>query len=475
MISIGARLAVVFLALALSSSDGFALGAKPDLGVTVLGAGSDMRPVTAPGQPVSFRIGLDNMNGAADAHHVRLSAVLPNGLKFQTSHPPPTRVEGGNHLVWEIDSLRAKALPRLFEVTAETEANLAPGSRLEISAEAESSEGNANPDDNHASYTIYVQPAGPALVFLGSTLDSVPLTTDGPATFDVNLKNAGNLPATDTRLEATLPKEVRFDKADPQPESSSGQVITFKLGDLARAESRSVTMTVEFDPRLISDVLQSDRPLTFAFRISRIASGAEVTDSHLEIIKHIESAGQDVAVWLTSEGAKELGEVSPKDDLTCVITYANLGNQPAHKVAVALSLGSGLAIAHSDPQPSGTGTNNGYPGEVAHWDIGNLGVGMSRTIHSVIHIASVPDDGALVSATITADGIDIDSSNNTAWLLWHRPLTPGGGSVEGSPSGASGATVRPTSDRWRHLFELILVIVVVLILILVRARRRLGH
>jgi hypothetical protein len=461
VISIGARLAFVFLASALSSSDGFALGEKPDLALIVFGAGSDTRPITAPGQLVSFRIGLDNKN-AVDAHRIKLTAALPIGLKFQSSDPPPTRVESGNHLVWEIDTLDPKALPRFFEVTAETEANLATGSRLEILAEAESSEGNANPDDNHASYTVYVQPTGPALVFLDSTLDSVPLTTDGSAAFNVNLKNAGNLPAIDTRLEATLPKEVRFDKADPQPESSNGQVVNFKLGDLARAESRSIVMTVKFDPHRISDVLQSDPPLTFAFRISHISSGAEVTDSHLEITKHIESAGQDVAVWLTSEGAKELGEVSPNDDLTCVITYANLGNQPAHKVAVALNLGSGLAITHSDPQPSGTGTNNGYPGGVMHWDIGDLDVGMSRTIHSVIHIASVPDDGALVSATITADGIDIDSSNNTACLLWHRPLS-------------SRLQGRLASHRWRHLFGLILVIAVVLILSLVRTRRRLGH
>ncbi len=475
MISIGARAALVFLALILSSSDGFALGAKPDLGVTVAGAGSDMRPVTAPGQPFSFRIGLDNMNGAADAHHVKLTATLPAGLKFQTSNPPPTRVESGNHPVWEIDTLPAKALPRLFQVTAQTETNLAEGSQLEISAEAECSEGIANPADNHASYTIYVQSVGPALVFLGSSLDSVPLTIDDPVTFEVNLTNAGNLPATDTRLEATLPKEVTFDKADPPPASSTGQVVTFKLGDLARNESRAVTMTVEFDPHQRSDVILSDRPLTFTFRVAHIASGAEVTDSHFETTKHIESVGQDVAVWLTTEGSEEPGEASPNTDVTCVITYANLGNQAAHKVTVALNLGSGVALAHSDPQLSGTSTDNAFPGGVAHWDIGDLGVGISGTIRPVIHVTSVPDDGALVNATITADGADIDSSNNTASLLWHSPLPPDKlksmrrtSAVE-SVGGSEEAGVRPVSHRLRHLFELILLVVVVLII--VRARR----
>ena len=94
---------------------------------------------------------------------------------------------------------------------------------------------------------IYVQTVGPALIFLGSNLDSPrPVTAEDPTTFKVNLKNAGNLPATGTRLEATLPTGVKFDKADPLPAYSSGQVVTFKLGDLARAESRSVSITVAY-------------------------------------------------------------------------------------------------------------------------------------------------------------------------------------------------------------------------------------
>jgi hypothetical protein len=177
-----------------------------------------------------------------------------------------------------------------------------------------------------------------------------------------------------------------------------------------------------------------------------------------------------------TEGAKEPGEVSPKDNVTCVIKCANLGNQPAHKVVVTLNLGSGLAIVHSDPQPTGTGTNDAYPGGVAHWDIGDLGVGMSRTIRSVIHVTSVPDDGALVNATITADGIDIDTSNNSASLLWHSPLPPGilksmrrASAIAKTAGNSEGASTLPVSHRWRHLFELILVIVAVLIVI--RARR----
>ncbi|MGO9848366.1 MAG: hypothetical protein ACLPKT_17775 [Methylocella sp.] len=182
---------------------------------------------------------------------------------------------------------------------------------------------------------------------------------------------------------------------------------------------------------------------------------------------------KDVAVWFMVEGAKEPGEVSPKDNVTCVIKCANLGNQPAHKVVVTLNLGSGLAIVHSDPQPSGTGTNDAYPGGVAHSDIGDLDIGMSRSIKSDIHVTSVPDDGALLEATIAGDGTDLDGTNNAASLLWHSPLSQGAlrrsAAIEKTIGGTGEASKHSASHRWRHFFELILVIV--LVLIVVRGRR----
>jgi uncharacterized repeat protein (TIGR01451 family) len=484
MTSIGLRVVVALLALALSSSDGFALDAKPNLVVLVLGSGSDTRSVTAPGQPFSFRVGLDNISDATP-HQVRLSVMLPKGLKFQTSDPAPTKVESNNHLVWEMDNLDPKVLPRFFEVTADTETDLTAGSTLEISAEAECSEGNANSAGNHASYTIYVQKVGPALIFLGSTLDSVLVTADGPATFKVEVRNAGNLPATDARLEVTLPTGVKFDKADPPPATSGGQVVTFNLGDLARAESKFVSMTVELDLLQHSDLLSSGQPLTFAFRISRMDAGTEVTDSYFEVTKHVESAGQDVAVWLMTEGANVPGKISPNSDITCLIKFANLGNEAAHKVVVALYLGPGLTVAHSEPQPTGTGTDNAFPGGVAHWDVGDLDVAMSRTVRSVVHATSIPADGAILAATITADGIDIDTTNNTASLLLHSPLQPSTlKSAQPSPAVVKPvevtkkaslrpkkASVRPEWHPWLRIFQLILVIVGLVIFLHARRNR----
>jgi len=465
--------AFALFVFALVSANAFAAG--PDLAVFVFSAGTDPRPIVAPGQDVQFSVSVGNINGDGDAHHVRVSALLPKGLKFGSANLTPTRIENGNRLVWEIGDIPAKALPRIFEVTAEAESDLAPGSQLILSAEASSSEANANPADNHFSYTFYVQPAGPDLAIVDSTVDSVPLNPDGPATFEMGVMNAGNLPATDVWLEANLPNEVQFEKGDPPAEPSTSQKLTFKLGDLARGQSRQVAMTIALDPKQVPAVLRSDRGLTFSFGASRSASGARVTDTQIEIAKRIKYAGQDVAVWLMTEGAKEPGEVSPRDDVRCVTMYANLGNQAAHKVVVALNLSEGVALAHSDPQPSGTGKNDDFPGGVAHWDIGDLGVGISGTIRSVIHVTSMPDDGTLVNATITADGVDIDASNNAASLLWHSPLAPGTlksmrrtSAVE--PVGESEeASVRPASHRLRHFFELILLIVVVLII--VRARR----
>jgi hypothetical protein len=462
-----AQAAIVLVALLLAGTEAVAVGDKPNLGVVIVGAGSDQRPVTAPGQPLSFRIGLDNMSGVVDAHHVRLSAVLPSGLKFQSSDPPPTKLESGNQPVWEIDSVRAKALPRLFEVTAATEPNLATGTRLNISAGAESSEGNARPEDGHATYTLYVEPIGPALVLRDSTLESAPLTPDAPTTFQVSVMNAGNLTAADARLIVTLPGPVKFSKADPPPESSDGQKSTFKLGDLARGASHSVTIMVTLDPKQVPTVLQSDRVLTFAFDLSHAGSAGQLTDSHTEITKKVEFEGPDVAVWLTAEGAKDPGEVSPESDATYRVLYANLGNRTAHTVNVKLSVGPGLAIANADPTPARIiPTQAG--GETGEWDIGEVQVSASGSISSSIHVTSVPDDGAIVHAVITAGENDTDTSNNTQSVVVHRSASAATLASAAQSKGGNAATGRPT---WR-LILLWLVVLIVVGAILQQAWRR---
>lgn len=468
VIPVSAQAAIALVALLLAGTEAVALGDKPNLGVVIVGAGSDQRPVTAPGQPLSFRIGLDNMSGMVDAHHVRLAAVLPNGLKFQSSDPPPTKLETGNQPVWEIDSVRAKALPRLFEVTAATEPNLTAGTRLNISASAESSEGNARPEDGHATYAFYVEPVGPALVLRDSTLESVLLTPDAPTTFQVNVMNAGNLTAADARLMVTLPGPVKFSKADPPPESSDDQQSTFKLGDLARSASRSVTITVALDPKQVPAVLQSDRVLTFAFDLTHVGSAGQLTDSHAEITKKVEFEGLDVAVWLTPERVTDPGEVSTESDATYWILYANLGNQPAHNVTVKLGVGPGLAIAHAEPAPARIMPAQAGGGESGEWDIGDVGVGASGSIRAPIHITSVPDDGAIVSAVISADSNDTDTSNNTKSVLVHRSMPAAALAVAARSRGGSAVTGRHT---WRTIL-LWLVVLAVLGAILQQAWRR---
>lgn len=420
--------ALVLLILISISGNASAMGHKPDLTVLVFASGSDPRPVIAPGMQTDLIVSVSNMRGNADAHNVVVTTTLPKGLKFVNSDPKPKRIENGNRFIWEMPAFPAKGLPRLFDVIVEGDAHLAPGSRVEVSADATSDE-KTKSQYNHDTYTLFVQQAGPALVFTGSNLDSLPLTPDSPVTFVVELKNAGNLPATDTRMKMSLPPGVKFDKADPPPDSSSGQDFTFKLGDLARDESHSVTVTIELDQQQAMDLQQSGQLLSFNFEVARIVSGREITDSHFQLTKRVEAAGQNVAVWLGAEGAKEPGEASPGDDVTTVITYANLGNKPAHKVVISLALGPGLAIANAEPNPARMHVPVKKPfswqptkvvSDVTAWEFEQVGPGLSGSITVHIRSDSLPADGSVLTTTITAGDADLDSSNNSASLLLHQ-------------------------------------------------------
>jgi hypothetical protein len=151
-------------------------------------------------------------------------------------------------LSWEVGTMKANALPQLFELTATSDPALRPGTQLHISAEARSREKDAGPEDNRADYRIFTQDAAPALVFLGSSLDSTPLTPDAPATFQIDLRNAGTLAASAARLSISIPPEMKLDSSDPSAAGSGGARTNIGLGDIQPGQDRTVKVTIEFDP-----------------------------------------------------------------------------------------------------------------------------------------------------------------------------------------------------------------------------------
>jgi len=426
----------------------------PDLGVVIIRTGDDDRPLAAPGQQITLGVGVGNLNGDSDAHAVVLTVKLPSGLMLQSASPAPDKVEGPS-IVWNLGTIAAHAFPQTFDLNLAV-AKDAP-SELTVSADATSSEGEQHTENSSDTFPIIVKPAAADLV-VQSTLGTEVLTVGKPVKFRVGVSNQGNITASAILLSVMLPPKVSFKSSDPGPTATSGDTITWQLGDIAPESSRTIAVTIALDITLTASVSEPTREnlLKFVFDASTTTTQVTPANNHLEIEKHVELAGPNLKVWLSVQGADNPGELPIGKDVTYTITYGNFGNAPAQHTSVSLSLWEGLSLARGEPAPTGTSKSDRFGGGVLAWDVGDLPVGQSSIIKSQIHVTSVAEDGSLVMAAISAPGASVMSDESIAYSLSYAPR----------------AAERQMATRGHTMLWLFLIAVLALVVVWVLRRAR---
>jgi hypothetical protein len=316
------------------------------------------------------------------------------------------------------------------------------GTRLGVAALVGTSDQAVSDQDPAASMVISVADAAANLV-VDSTLVGVPFTTGSPVEFTVEVKNLGTVAASACALKMTLPAKAAFTGSDPAPADSSEQAVTWQIGDIAPAESRSVDVRVTLD-----DILRAAAygfapglaGLNFTFDATSATRVFDPVNGHVEIERYPEPAGSNVAVSLNVTGASLPGELPIGKDGAIDLVYGNFGNAPASQTKVALNLPKGLDLVSAVPAAARSSASDAGGASVSSWELGDLRVGESGIIKSHIHVTSIGPDGSLVSAAISAEGNDVPSGEKTAYSLQfaadsnahvagtpRRPPGPGGG------------------------------------------------
>jgi uncharacterized repeat protein (TIGR01451 family) len=395
---------------------------SPDLSVVAFLSDPAERWGAAAGQTVSYTVGLDNYYGGAQAQHVTLTATLPAGLTFVRAVPAATRMGGANRPVWELGTLAAQELPRIFDVVARIDSGVPPGTVLTATAQASTSDADAMPENNQfQAFGLLVQPPGPDLA-VQSDLDAAAMTVGQPVTFTMEVANAGNALAAGAAVTLTLPASVTLVSAVPMTSTSSAGHATWNLGNLAPDASRRITVTLALDPALAAMApfdpnLETGGVLTYTLRAGSATPDIDLSNNMEQVVKGVEFAGPDLTVWLGVQGADDVGTLTVGQDVTYTILYGNFGNRIAPTTTVTLSLWSGLSLVSAQPAPSRTMTSTTFAGGVLGWDLGALEVGESGSIQARAHVASVPAEGSLVLATIGNAHLDIYPANNVDLLI----------------------------------------------------------
>jgi uncharacterized repeat protein (TIGR01451 family) len=387
----------------------------PDVAAVVLLSGPTEQLAAAPGQTVTYTIGVDNMTGTADASNVTLTTTLPGGLNFINASPAPTRIIGGE-IAWDVGTMLSGTLPQLYDVVAQVGAGVSPGTLLTVTAQATTSDSDANLANNQSDAGgLLIRPLGPDLT-VRSSLADVDMTVDRPVTFTLDAINLGTAMAPNAALTLTLPASVTLRSATPITTSSSAGVSVWSLGDIAPGDVKTITATVEFDGVLMNqvalDAITPSGQLTYTLRVGSAAVDIAPGDNTRQIVKPVELAGPDLAAWLNVDGIGTPGTIKAGQDLTYTINYGNWGNQIAHTTTLTLSLGSELNLVSAQPAPTRTMTATTFAGSVMGWDLGELNVDYSSAIQVRLHVVSVPAEGSFVSAAIQSADLDIRPMNN---------------------------------------------------------------
>lgn len=409
----------------------------------------DSRPVVAAGQSVSISAGVTVMPESVEAEAAVLRVVLPAGVSLENATPPADRVEAGSTFLWNLGTINAAQLARNVALKVRVGDDVATGAELKLSAEANSTNARMNINNQNAvQYSLFVQNAGAHLV-VDSDLATTVLSTEAPATFKVRVMNAGNLPARGAKLTLSLADSVKLRASDPQASSArpgDSNLVTWPLGDIDRGDSRTLTVTVDVERQPIAPPGRQPNPLSFVFDASIPGGGTAPAESHLEVRRTVSRAGHDIALWLSTEGADEPGELMPGRSVFYVLTYANLGNLTAQKTTANLTLSPGLALLEAEPTPAPTAPTPTAGPVSASWDLGDVGAGEARTIRVHVNVVTVAEDGARATAHISAAGHDLNGDNNDAVSLREtaRPV-PTSTEVSLRPAGAE-----PSMDTQPH-------------------------
>jgi hypothetical protein len=398
----------------------------PHVAVVIMRPGADPRPLVAPGQTIVLSVGLNNLRGNKDAHSAVLTVKLPTGLMLQSANPPPDSVESGARLIWKLGTIPAGALPLTFDMKLALANDVPSPAQLTVSADVTMSDPDKNLEGNSDRIVMAVQPAA-ADLGVGSNLEAVPFTIGEPVKFTAEVGNWGNIAASASALTLTFPLKVSFKSGEPEPDTAGGNTVTWQLGDIAPAASRTVTVTIALDPSLAATVSESTTQnlLKFKFDASTTTTQANPPSNHLEIDKHVERAGSDLKIWLNIQNADNPGELPVGKDVTYMMRYGNFGNALARHASVSLSLWEGLNLVHAEPPVARSAKSERFAGGVLSWDVGDLEVGQSNVIKVQLHVTSVPEDGSLVMATIVAPGPSANSGENVAYSWRHAPRAAG--------------------------------------------------
>ncbi len=348
------------------------------------------------GDTVRFTVTINN-DGPNIATGVAASAILPAGLTFVSATPSQGTFTSATGR-WTVGSINpaANATLNLFARVTTTGAKSV---RAEV-IEADQVDPNSTPGNNVEAeddqQTAVVTPQVIDLSLAMNVNRPRPLVGQD-VTFTLTLANAGPNTATNISVRNMIPNGMTFVSANPSVGAYSAATGLWTLPSLAASANATLQLVASFDTaQVITNTAE-------VFAVDQFDSDSTpnnnvpTEDDQASVV--LEPATADLSLRKTVDNA----EPNLGDTVTFTVSVSNAGPDVATGVSVLDQLPAGLAFVSATPS---IGNYNAVSGI---WTIGEIGVGVNRTL-LLVATAMTPGQKVNVARVETADQFDPDST-----------------------------------------------------------------
>ena len=348
------------------------------------------------GETVRFTVTINN-DGPNIATGVAAAAILPPGLTFVSATPSQGTFTSATGR-WTVGSINpaGTATLNLFARVTTTGPKSVRAEVIEaVQVDPNSTPGN-NVEAEDDQRTVVVTPQVIDLSLAMSVDRPRPLVGQN-VTFTLTLANAGPNTATNISVRNPIPTGLTFVSANPSVGAYSAATGLWTLPMLAASANATLQLVASFDtPQVITNTAE-------VFAVDQFDSNStpnnNVPTENDQASVVLEPATADLSLRKIVDNA----EPNLGDTVTFTITVSNAGPDLATGVSVLDQLPAGLAFVSSTP------SIGNYSAATGIWTIGEIGVGVTRTL-LLVATGTTPGAKVNVARVGTADQFDSDST-----------------------------------------------------------------
>ncbi|UCE37407.1 MAG: DUF11 domain-containing protein [Thermoplasmata archaeon] len=324
-----------------------------------------------PGDTIEYTIEYEN-TGSGWASLVEIVDTIPADTTFLNSTPSPTS-SAGDVYTWTIGDV-APGASGTITIIVTVDVGTADETLLHNVATLDYADANGNYYPQESDYADVIVTA-PDLSIMKTA--NMSLANPGDTIeYTIEYENSGTGWASLVEIVDTIPADTTFVGSTPSPDSSTGDVYTWTIGDLAPGASGTITITVTVDVgtpdrTLLHNVVTLDYADANGNYYPQESDYADVVVT--APVMHISKTGPDSA--------------TPAEPIQYTITYSNTGSGLATLVEVVDNLPDYVTFVSATPAPTSVS------GNTLTWEIGDVASGGSGTIVVNVKIDLVVPDG----------------------------------------------------------------------------------